>query len=461
MAPVALPRAGAVGLDGTVLLVVLGVSVATGLLFGLAPVFRLALGDVQDAIHDGARSSGSAAGRRLQGAFVVGQVALALMLVAGAGLLIRSFANLQAVDPGFHSTGVLTVELDLPPSVAPSDTAVIEFYDQLLSRTSDLPGVVAAGDASSLPLGADHDYVQPFRTDRADLSPDLERRAAFRSVSPGFFDAMQTPIVEGRGLDRADRLGSRGVAVVNEAFSRRFLDGESPLGIHLVQVGYRFGPLGAINVSDAEIVGVVHDVKYDGLRSDPQPAIYFSDLQSSIRRRTVTLRTTGDPADLLPGLRREVAALSSQVALTDIRTMGEVLADARAGDRFATLLLSLFGLVALVLASVGVYGVLAYAVAQRTQEVGIRMALGADRTRVRGMVLRDGMRLVAWGLALGLVGALALGGVLASQLYGVSPRDPETILAVTAVLLGAGLAASLLPAWRATRVDPVRAMRTE
>jgi len=301
--------------------------------------------------------------------------------------------------------------------------------------------------------------VQPVLTDRADVRPEYERRASFRAVSPGFFTAMGTPVVEGRGLEPGDRLGSAGVAVVNETFRRQFLDGESPLGISLVDIGYRFGPLGAINVEDAEIVGVVRDVKYEGLRSQPPPAIYFSGLQSSIRRRTLTLRTTGDPADLVAGIRREVEALSPQVALTGVRTLEEVVATARATDRFSTLLLSLFGLVALILASVGVYGVLAYAVAQRHGELGIRMALGADRARVRAMVLGEGVRLVGIGLGLGLLGSLALSGVLASQLYEVGPRDPRTLGAVAGILLVAGAAASLIPAWRATRVDPVEAMR--
>jgi putative ABC transport system permease protein len=461
--PVALPRQDAIGMNGPVLLGVVAAGILTGVLFGMAPILRLLASDVRTAMHDGARTTASAGNHRTQGLFVAGQFALALVVVVGAGLLVRSFANLRAVDPGFRAQGVLTTELDLPVSVAPDDTAVIEFYDQLRSRIARLPGVVSVGDASSLPLGTDHDYVQPFRMDVQELPPDVETRAAFRPVSPGFFETLRTPVLEGRGLEPSDRLDVAGVAVVNEAFVRRFLSDGSPLGARLVDIGYRFGPLGAIDVEggDAEIVGVVKNVKYDGLRTESQPAIYLSGLQSSIRRRTLVIRTEDDPRGLLPAVRREVGALSGQVALTHTRTLQDVVGDARARDRFSTLLLSLFAAVALVLASVGVYGVLSYAVAQRRTEMGIRMALGADRSKVRRMVLRDGLKLVGSGLLVGLAGAVALSDVVASQLYGVSPRDPGVLGAVAVVLLLVGLLASLLPALRATRVDPMAAMRAE
>lgn len=243
---------------------------------------------------------------------------------------------------------------------------------------------------------------------------------------------------------------------------RRFLPDEDPIGERFVNLGYRFGPLGALNKSEWEIVGVVKDVKYDGIRADAQPAVYFSGLQSSLRRRTLVVRYGGaSPVGLITAVRGAVTSLQPSLALTNVRTLADVVSAARSRDRFSTLLLALFGALALVLASVGVYGVLAYAVAQRTNEVGIRMALGADRRVVRGMVLGDGMKLVVVGLAVGLVGALALAGFLSSQLFGVSPRDPVVIGAVVLVLFAVGLLASLVPAWRATRVDPVVAMRAQ
>ena len=459
LAPVALPRPEAITIDGTVLLVVVGMSLLTGILFGLAPIARLVGSEIHSAVRDGARSTGTVGRHRIQNGFVVGQMAMALMLVVGAGLLVESFEKLRAVDTGFSSGGVITMELDLPTSVAATDTAVIDFYAQFRDRIAGLPGVEVVGDASSLPLGTDYDYVQPFQMDGLDDTEDQEIRAAMRPVAPGFFEAMRAPMVDGRSFTRDDRLGSAGVAVVNEAFVRRFFQGGSPVGSAFRSIGYRFGPLGAINVQDAEVVGVVKDIKYDGLRADPQPAVYFSGLQSSLRRRTLTVRTTTASAAVLPLVRRELEAMSGQVALTNVRSMDDVVADARSRDRFSTLLLSLFSLVALTLAAVGVYGVLAYAVAQRTNEVGIRMALGADRGVVRAMILKDGARLVCVGLAVGLVGALALSGALATQLYQVNPRDPWVLASVTGVLLVVGMLASLVPAWRATRVDPAVAMK--
>jgi predicted permease len=373
---------------------------------------------------------------------------------------VRSFEKLRAVDTGFQAGGVLTAELDVATSVAETDTAVIDLCDRLERRLTALPGVVAVGDASTLPLGEQLAYSQPFQMADREFPAEVEPRAFLRPVAPGFFAAMRTPVVAGRAFDDRDRLDAPGAAIVNEAFVRRFLPDADPLGERFVHLGYRFGPLGALNKSEWEIVGVVRDVKYEGLREEVLPAIYFSGLQSSIKRRTLVVRYAGgSAATLTNALRDQVTAIQPTLALTNVRTLDDVVSAARSRDRFSTLLLVLFGTLALLLASVGVYGVLAYAVAQRTGELGIRMALGADRRAVRGMVLGDGMKLVAVGLALGLVAALALAGVLSSQLFGVSPRDPAVIGLVLLVLLGVGFLASLVPAWRATRVDPVVAMR--
>ncbi|MBT8488099.1 MAG: ABC transporter permease, partial [Gemmatimonadetes bacterium] len=464
LAPDTLPRESTISMDGTVLAVVLGASLLTGLLFGLAPIVRLLKSDVHTTIRDGARSTSSVGGHRLQNSFVVAQLAMALMLVVGAGLLVQSFSNIRSVDTGFQVSDVLTFELDLNTTVAEGDDDVILFYDQLRQQLGELPGVYAVGDASSLPLGESLDYTQEFQLLDYETPAEIETRATLRPVSPGFFEAMRTPLVAGRLFDDTQRrpdAGELGVAVVNEAFVRTFYGSEDPLNDRVGNLGYRFGPLGAIHLSTAEIIGVVEDMKYAGLRTDPLPAIYVSGLQSSIRRRTVTVRTDGNAGGLLPAVRREVTSLHPTVALTNVQTMETVLADAQSGDRFSTLLLSLFGLVALLLASVGVYGVLAYAVEQRRGEVGIRMALGAAAADVRGMVLADGVRLVAVGLVLGLAGAFALSGVLASQLFGVSPRDPAIYASVAGILLVVGLVASFVPAWRATRVDPVVAMKAE
>jgi len=463
LAPVSLPRGESVALDGTVLAVVGGVSVLTGILFGLAPIVRLLRSEVHASIRAGGRSIAGASRNGLQNAFVIGQFAMALMLVVGAGLLVRSFENLRAVDTGFVSGGVLTVELDVSTAIAASNQEVTDFFEQFERRISELPGVIAVGDASTLPLGEDLDYVQEVRFIDREVAMELEPRAALRPVSPGFFEAMRTPIIAGRGFTSADRNDAPGVVVVNEAFARQFFTGEDPIGEKIGDMRMQIGPLGSIHqagaITESEIIGVVKDVKYDGLRVDATAALYFSGLQTSVRRRTISVRSTGTPGTLLPAIRSQLSSMNPGVALTNIQTLDDILADAQSRDRFSTLLLSMFGVIALLLAAVGVYGVLSYSVAQRRGEVGIRMALGADGAAVRGMVLNDGLRLVLVGLGLGVIGAAALSGLLTTQLFGVNPREPLIYLSVTATLLVVGVAACFIPAWRATRVSPVTAMR--
>jgi predicted lysophospholipase L1 biosynthesis ABC-type transport system permease subunit len=255
------------------------------------------------------------------------------------------------------------------------------------------------------------------------------------------------------------------VILINESFAEQFYPGEDPVGERIGSLQSCFGPLGCIHVAgeitESEIVGVVKDVKYDGLRAEAVPALYLSGLQTSVRRRTIAIRSTGALAALLPAVRQELAVMNQGVALTNVQTLDDVVASAQSRDRFSTLLLTMFGVLALLLASVGVYGVLSYAVAQRSGEVGIRMALGADGGAVRSMVLRDGLRLVVVGLAVGLVAAVGLSDLLATQLFGVNPREPLVYAAATTALFAVGLAACFVPAWRATRVDPVTAMRSE
>jgi predicted permease len=466
LAPVSLPRNASISLDGTVLAVVAGVSLLTGVLFGLAPIVRLLRSSVHHTIRDGGRSTSGASQSRIQSAFVVAQFAMALMLVVGAGLLLRSFENVRRVDVGFVPEGVLTVEVDVSPAVAQANQEVTDFYEQLERRIADLPGVLSVGDASTLPLGeqVDYFYVVNFG-EHLELPPELEPRAFRRHVSPGFLEAMRTPIVAGRDFTPLDRNGAPGVILVNETFAQRFYPGEDPIGEMIGDMRNCYGPLGCVHIAadirESEIVGIVRDAQYEGLRATPSPELYFSGLQSSVRRRTIAIRSTSATAPLLAGVRRELAEMNPTVALTKIQTMDDVLAAAQSRDRFSALLLTMFGVVALLLASVGVYGVLSYAVAQRRSEVGIRMALGADGGDVRGMVLGDGLKLVALGLGVGVIGAVALSGLLASQLFGVNPREPAIYAGVTTTLLVVGLVASFIPAWRATRVDPVIAMRAE
>ncbi|NNK62119.1 MAG: ABC transporter permease [Gemmatimonadetes bacterium] len=465
IAPVTLPTEVSIGIDGTVLAVVLGVTLLTGVLFGLAPVVRLLSDDVHTTLRQGGRGAAGRGGHGLQRGFVVAQFALALILAVGAGLLVDSFRNLRAIDTGFVASGVLTAELDLSPAAAPDDRDVMNLYDQFRRRIAELPGVEAVGDASTLPLSEALDYAQVVPLVDRELPEGVEARVFLRPVAPGFFDAMRTPVMAGRIFDDRDRLDAPGAVVVNEAFVRRFYPDVDPVGERIGNIQQRWGPLGELHISgdirESEIIGVVKDMRYDGLREDVPPALYVSGLQSSIRRRTVVVRTMGEPSALVGPMRSALSELNPGVALTRVRAMSDVVADARSRDRFSTLLLGAFGAIALFLAAIGVYGVLAYAVEQRTGEVGIRMALGADRADVRSLILGDGMRLVAAGLGLGLVAALVLSGTLSSLLFGVQPRDPTVYGIVLLVLALVGLAASLIPAMRATRVDPLTAMRAE
>ncbi len=465
IAPVSLPPEVEIGLDGTVLAVVVSVSLATGLLFGLAPIVRLLRKDLHTSIRQGGRGSAGSGGGGLQRSFVVAQFAIAVVLVVGAGLLVRSFQNVRAIDTGFSSTGVLTAELDLSSDAAPEDADVTEFYRAYRERIAALPGVVSVGDASTLPLGEALDYSQIVPLVDREVPEGIEVRTFIRPVSPGFFEAMGTPVIAGRAFDDRDRTDAPGVVLVNEAFARRFLAGIDPVGERIGDVRQRWGPLGEIHLAadirESEIVGVVKDIPYDGLREEVMPAVYFSGLQSSIRRRSFVIRTTGDPTAIVPAMRRELAAMNPSVALTAIREMDDVLGDAWSRDRFSTVLLGGFGVIALLLAAVGVYGVLAYAVEQRTGEVGIRMALGADASDVRRLILSDALALVGAGLGVGIVGALLLSGTLSSQLYGVEARDPVVYLGVLAVLALVGVVASLVPAQRAAGISPLTAMREE
>ena len=297
LAPVTLPRAESIHLDGAVLGVVAGVSLLTEILFGLAPIVRLLRSDLHSTIRDGARSTASAGKHRVQNTFVIAQFAMALMLAVGAGLLVRSFQNLRSVDPGFVPSGVLTAELDVSTSVAPSNQEVIDFYEQFEQRIAELPGVLAVGDASTLPLGEALDYSLPLNFVDREMPPEVEVRAFWRLVSPGFLSAMRTPITSGRDFDSMDRVGSPGTVLINETFANRFFPGEDPIGEKIGNVQNCFGPLGCLHIAgdilESEIVGVVRDVKYDGLRVDAQPGIYSAapSPRSSVARSSCGRRT--------------------------------------------------------------------------------------------------------------------------------------------------------------------------
>jgi putative ABC transport system permease protein len=463
LSPAGLPRLQEISIDGMVLAVALGATVLTGVIFGMAPAVRLLRTDLQLALREGSKGTVGADRLRLRNLFVVGQLALATVLVIGAGLLLRSFAVLQGTDPGFNADATLTMQLNLPNLTYPNDEDVSNFYSQLMDELATLPGVTAAGMASALPMGESLDYPSAFLiADRPPLEPGEQLQAYFRQVDPAFFQTLGIALQSGRGFERTDDTETDlGVIVVNKAFAAQFFPGVDPIGEKLTAVAARFGPLGAMLLNDVEIVGVVDDVRYAGLRVDSSPSIYFPHRQAPFRLMNLALRTDGDPRSLVGPAREVLRQLDASIPISRTETMAQIVATSLSSDRFSMLLAGAFGAIALILASVGIYGVLSYTVEHRAKELGIRMALGADSSSVRGLVMRHGAILTAISLGIGLIGALWLTRFMANQLYGVNANDPLTFIAVTGILAAIAALACWVPVQRATRLDPVVALREE
>ncbi len=449
-APPDLPRIWDVGIDGNVLLFCLAVALATAVFFGLAPAWSSTRTDLRSALHEGGRQMGSGLGQgRLRGALVTAEVALSLMLVIAAGLLLRSLMELRSVDPGFNPRNLLTFNLSLPGSRYNAAQAVA-FCDQLVGRLSGLPGIRLAAAASALPLAGgtwtadstiegQEEYVREFR---------------HRSITPEYLETMGVTLVKGRNFLETDVGGSQGVVIINEAFARRFEHAE-PLG-HRIKLTKpdRDSPW-------LTVVGVVADEKFERLDEAAPIQVYQPHSQRGERFMRVVLRSDGDPLLLSDTVRAEVAALDPEIAPFSFRSMAQIISNVLAQERFMAQLVGMFAALALLLASVGVYGVLAYSVSRRTQEFGVRMALGAGKADLLGMVLRQGMSTVGLGIVLGMAGAVAFNRILAGVLFQVSTTDPRTFALVAGALAAVALAACYLPAQRACRVDPNAALRTE
>jgi predicted permease len=458
--PADLPRLAEVGIDGQALAFTAFVSIATGLAFGLAP--GLQAGGRRDL----ARTFGSGAGRvsprgrRAKAALVVAEVALAVVLVTGAGLLGRSFLRLTATDPGFEPQGVLTFGLSLPDARYAKAEEAEAFVAELEERLAALPGVEAAGAIFGLPLSGFSFSLSLHDLDGRELSPAEEERlsAQIRVVTPDTLRALGIPVRRGRGITEADRHGAPPVVVLNEAASRHLFAGEDPLG-HRLTIGTGFG-LGR-GRAGGEVVGIVGDVRDQAIAAPPRPAIYLAHRQMPVGFLGFALRTAGDPVALAGVAAEEVRRLDPELALFDVRPLADLVAGSVAASRFYTSVLAVFAGTALLLAAIGLYGVLAFAVAERAREIGVRVALGAARADVLRLVLRQGAALTGAGLALGLAGAVGASRLLSSLLYGVEPTDPATFAAVPAVLAGAALLACYLPARRALRLDPVTVLKQE
>jgi len=455
--PESLPRLEEVGVDWSVLAFTLGVSVLTGVVFGLAPAWSASRVDMNDALKEGGRGrSGGAAGGRLRGALVATELALALVLLIGAGLLVKGFWLLRGVEPGFDPRHLLTVRVELPEARYKEIPAQTEFRRRVLEELNSLPGTEAAM-VSELPLGGSS-LMHNFAIEGRQVAVGDEPELFSRSVGGDYFRLMHIPLRAGRDLTPQDTAGAPLVGVVNEAFAREYFPGASPVGAR-VRWARMEGPPQWITV-----VGVAGDVKHFGLDQPEAPAIYTpyaQSLQSWKRWMFLAVRSDAEPAALVGAVKARVWSVDPRIPLTKVLTMEEVAAASVAGRRFQTALLGVFALVALLLAAVGVYGLVSYSVGRRTHEIGVRMALGARRRDIFGLVVRQGLLLASAGLAAGLAGAFALTRLLAGLVYGVSPTDPATYAALTLFLLLVVLLACLVPARRATKVDPMVALRYE
>jgi putative ABC transport system permease protein len=461
--PRGIPRLKEVGIDSTVLAFTLLVSIAVGFAFGLFPALTMSRQDPAESFRGEGRGSSTGRPRtRLRSGLVVAQVSLALVLLVGAALLIVSVRELSNVVLGFRPDGAMTFQLSIAPSKYADADAQQAYIDRLLERLRAIPGVRQAGGVFFLPLSEGFTSGDISVEGRPAAAPGQEQYAGYRIVAGDFLNAIGVTLRRGRLLTSADRQGSTLVTVVNEALARRFFPGQNPIGQRLT-----FGT--PDSAQWRQIVGVIADVRQTGLTTPPDPELYVPTNQLSPQDWAIfmtipisfVVRSDVEPAALGPAIKAAVREIDPDQPISRLREAGELLQDATARQRFNMTLLTLFGVLALTLAGIGVYGVMAYGVNQRTRELGIRLALGARATSVQAMVLRQGLGLTAGGLALGLVGALALSRLLTTLVYGVNPSDPRVLGIAALVLALVSVVACLIPAIRATRVDPIDALRSE
>ena len=447
-----IPRVKEIKLDSWALGFSLVISIATGLLFGLVPALQVSKPDMNEALKEGSRSaSGSIRRNKIRSLFVIAEVAICLVLLIGAGLMIKSFARLLGVSPGFNPDNVLSMNVALSGSRYGGPEQVAGFYKRSLDRLSEVPGVESAAATSGLPLagGLGSRY---FRIDGRPPQPAGQGfNANINLTTPGYFHTMNIPFIDGRDFDEREAIKTPDSVIVNQEMAHRYWPDENPIGQRLA-IGD--GPW-------RTVVGVVGNVKQSGLDIETRPEMFWPYYQSPVPFTTFVVRTSGDPEAATSSVRAAMQEIDKDLPLYGIKTVNEVISDSVAPRRLNMLLLGIFAGLAMVLAAVGIYGVISYSVSQRTREIGIRMALGASRTSVLKLVVGEGMILALNGVAIGVVASYFLTRLLGSLLFGVSTTDPFTFVAISLLLTGVSIVASLIPARRATRVDPMVALRYE
>lgn len=446
-----IPRAESIAVDGPVLAFTMLVSIATGLIFGVAPALQASNSDLNAALKDGTRGSTTGAGHRMRSALVVTEVALSLVLLIGAGLMIKSFWRLQQVNAGFEAQDLLRIEVALPESKYPESRKRTTFFQESLEKISALPGVTGAAVINSPPLSGRRNISvfpiegHPEATGIADAV-----LADFREISPNYFRMMGIPLLQGRAFTDRDSQNSPRVVIVSQSFAARYAPGEDLMGKRVRVEG-----------DWHSVIGVISDVRQSGLDEEAAPHVYIPYLQFSPSRAGILVRTTGDPLNLVGAVRSAIQNVDHDQPIYNVSTMDAMISSAVAPRRLNLVLLGAFALVALTLAAVGIYGVMANLVTQRTGEIGLRMALGAQPRDVLRLFVGKGLRLATMGVAVGLGASLALARLMETLLYGVSASDPITFAAITALLLSVALLACFVPARRASKVDPMVALRYE
>ena len=453
LSPTEIPRQSEIGIDTSVLLFTLGLSALTGIFFGLFPALQLSRSDRHESLKEGGRSSATSTRQGVRSLLVVSQVALTLVLLVGAGLLVKSFVRLMNVDPGFRTENLLVMGIAVPTSLRNSPPQKVAYYQELFERVRSVPGVEAVGAVTRLPLTA-RGVTSRLTIEGRAVAPGEEPEIEFRRASSEYFRALGVKLIDGRYFNDQDNPQSPGVVIVNESAARRFWPADDPLNKRVKTTPNPNAPW-------LTVVGVIGDVKHFGLDADARPEIYISSDQAPPDGPFMVVRTTTDPMNVAASVRAHVGAMNNVQPVNTIQTMEEVLSASVAQRRFNMLLLAIFAGLALLLAAVGIYGVISYSVSQRTQEIGLRMALGAQARDVLAMVIAQGTKLALAGVGVGLVASFLLTRLMTTLLFNVSATDPVTFLVVSLLLVGLAFLASYIPARRAAKVDPMVALRYE